>query len=59
MFGVEVGLDTNARKNRSGHVMEELIANKFTKSGIKFRQEVYSIEFPSIDHVLGQDKKRF
>lgn len=59
VFGVEVGLDTNARKNRSGHVMEELIANKFTKSGIKFRQEVYSIEYPSIDNVLGQDKKRF
>ena len=59
VFGVEVGLDTNARKNRSGHVMEELIANKFTKFGIKFRQEVYSTEFPSIENVLGQDKKRF
>lgn len=56
VFGVEVGLDTNARKNRSGHVMEELIANKFTKFGIKFRQEVYSTEFPSIENVLGQDK---
>lgn len=59
VFGVEVGLDTNARKNRSGHVMEELIAKTFSKSGIRFRQEVYSTEYPSITEVLGEDKKRF
>lgn len=59
VFGVEVGLDTNARKNRSGHVMEELIAKTFSKSGIRFRQEVYSTEYPSIKEVLGEDKKRF
>lgn len=59
VFGVEVGLDTNARKNRSGHVMERLIAETFTKSGIKFRQEVYSTEYPPIADVLGEDKKRF
>ena len=59
VFGVEVGLDTNARKNRSGHVMENLIAETFTKAGINFRQEVYSTEYPSITKVLGEDKKRF
>ncbi|WP_298453628.1 type II restriction endonuclease [uncultured Prevotella sp.] len=59
VFGVEVGLDTNARKNRSGRVMERLIAETFTKSGIKFRQEVYSTEYPPIADVLGEDKKRF
>lgn len=59
VFGVEVGLDTNARKNRSGHVMEGLIAETFSKEGIDFRQEVYSTEFPLITDVLGEDKKRF
>jgi type II restriction enzyme len=59
VFGVEVGLDTNARKNRSGHVMEGLIAKTFKKAGIKFRQEVYSTEFPAISNILGEDKKRF
>ena len=59
VFGVEVGLDTNARKNRSGHVMESLIAELFTKANINFRQEVYSTEYPLITNVLGEDKKRF
>ena len=59
VFGVEVGLDTNARKNRSGHVMEGIISELFTKEGIKFRQEVYSTDYPSISDVLGEDKKRF
>ena len=59
VFGVEVGLDTNARKNRSGHVMEGLIADTFTKSDIKFRQEVYSSAYPAITDILGTDKKRF
>lgn len=59
VFGVEVGLDTNARKNRSGHLMEGLIAETFTKAGIDFRQEVYSTDYPSITKVLGEDKKRF
>jgi type II restriction enzyme len=59
VFGVEVGLDTNARKNRSGHVMEGLIADTFTKSDIKFRQEVCSSAYPAITEILGTDKKRF
>lgn len=29
VFGIETGLDTNARKNRSGHVMENTVANIF------------------------------
>lgn len=36
VFGVEVGLDSNARKNRGGHIMEGLVANIFTKNGIAF-----------------------
>lgn len=27
VFGVEAGLDTNARKNRSGHLMEGTVAS--------------------------------
>ena len=59
VFGIETGLDTNARKNRSGHVMENTVANIFTNAGIPFRQEVYSREWPVITEVLGDDEKRF
>lgn len=59
VFGIETGLDTNARKNRSGHIMENVVANMFTNKGIKFRQEVYSSEWPTITAALGDDKKRF
>lgn len=58
VFGVETGLDTNARKNRSGHLMENQVASLFDKSGITYRQEVYSTEYPELS-VLGEDKKRF
>lgn len=59
VFGIETGLDTNARKNRSGHVMEGSVANIFEKNDIEFRQEVYSSEWPEITKVLGDDEKRF
>lgn len=58
VFGVETGLDTNARKNRSGHLMENQVATLFQKAGIPYRQEVYSTEYPELA-VLGEDKKRF
>ena len=58
-FGIETGLDTNARKNRSGHIMENTVANIFTNAGISFRQEVYSREWSVITEVLGDDEKRF
>lgn len=59
VFGIETGLDTNARKNRSGHVMEGMVARILEKNGIEFRQEVYSSEWSAITEVLGDDKKRF
>ena len=59
VFGVEVGLDSNARKNRGGHIMEELVANIFDKHGISYKQEVYYTEFPEIVRALGADNKRF
>ncbi len=58
VFGIETGLDTNARKNRSGHIMENSIAEILKRNGIKYRQEVYSSEFPELS-VLGADEKRF
>ena len=58
VFGVETGLDNNARKNRSGHIMERRIADLFSAEGIKFRQEVYSTEFEEMK-CLGEDLKRF
>ena len=58
VFGIETGLDTNARKNRSGHIMENTVAKIFRDNGVKFRQEVYSSEFPELS-VLGTDEKRF
>lgn len=59
VFGIETGLDTNARKNRSGHVMEKTVANILTNAGVSFRQEVYSREWAAITNVLGDDEKRF
>ncbi|MBF1074031.1 MAG: type II restriction endonuclease [Prevotellaceae bacterium] len=59
VFGIETGLDSNARKNRSGHIMENMIADIFTKNGIAFRQEVYSTEWTEIQQALGDNKKRF
>jgi len=59
VFGIETGLDTNARKNRSGHVMEGMVSRILDKNGISYRQEVYSSEWPEITKVLGDDEKRF
>ena len=59
VFGIETGLDSNARKNRSGHVMENMVARIFSNNGVEYRQEVYSREWPSITEVLGDDEKRF
>ncbi len=59
VFGVEVGLDSNARKNRGGHLMEDYVAGVFSKNGVKFESEVYCTEFPEIATALGTDKKRF
>ncbi|MBO7463189.1 MAG: type II restriction endonuclease [Bacteroidales bacterium] len=59
VFGIETGLDTNARKNRSGHIMENTVAQIFRDKIIKFRQEVYSKEWAAITKVLGDDEKRF
>lgn len=59
VFGVETGLDTNARKNRSGEITETLVARIFSNSGVAYREQVSSKEFPAISTVLGADQKVF
>lgn len=59
VFGVETGLDSNARKNRSGHVMENVVAEIFDENAIPYRTEVYSSEWAEITDALGDDEKRF
>lgn len=59
VFGVETGLDSNARKNRSGHVMEDVVADLFAENGIAYRKEIYSSEWSALTQALGEDEKRF
>ncbi len=40
LLGVEVGLDSNGRKNRGGHLMEDLVEDYIIKAGYK-RNESY------------------
>ena len=58
VFGVEVGLDTNARKNRGGENMSKAVSLQFDKEKIFYKKEVNSTEFPKITS-LGADLKRF
>ena len=58
VFGVEVGLDTNARKNRGGENMSKAVSLHFDKEKIFYRKEVNSTDFPEITS-LGADLKRF
>lgn len=59
VFGVETGLDSNARKNRGGRMMEEMVRKAFDNNGIYYRSEVYSSKWEAISQVLGNDEKRF
>jgi type II restriction enzyme len=59
VFGIETGLDTNARKNRSGDITELLLHRILTANGIEHRMEVYSHEYPVLQKALGADEKRF
>ena len=44
-LGVEVGLNSNGRKNRGGHLMEDLVENYIKKAGYKeYYKEMYLIE---------------
>lgn len=58
VFGIEVGLDTNARKNRGGTNMEKAVSLIFDGSDIPYKKEVNNTVFPEIIS-LGEDLKRF
>ena len=58
VFGIEVGLDTNARKNRSGKQMGNAVSDIFRENNIDFLEEVSSTKFEDLS-ILGVDVKRF
>lgn len=58
VYGIEVGLDTNARKNRGGKNMSNLIEDTFIKNGIEYYREVKSTLFAELAS-LGGDIKQF
>ncbi|MEZ5026732.1 MAG: DpnII family type II restriction endonuclease [Chitinophagales bacterium] len=48
VFGIEVGLDTNARKNRGGENMSKAVSLFFDKAEIHYKKEVSNTVFPEI-----------
>lgn len=48
VLGVETGLDSNARKNRGGHLMENLVENYIVEAGF-IKDETYFKEMYSSD----------
>ena len=54
--GVETGLDSNGRKNRGGHIMEELVESYLIKSGLR-KNETYfkEMEISEIENKWGID----
>lgn len=67
--GVETGLDSNARKNRGGHVMEDLVESYLVKAGLErdktYFKEMYiheiqdrwAIDLSSISNEGGTEKR--
>ena len=41
VLGVETGLDSNGRKNRGGHLMEDLIERYLKSEGVEYYKEMY------------------
>lgn len=58
VFGIEVGLDTNARKNRGGENMSKAVSLFFDKAKVFYKKEVSNTAFPEILS-FGADVKRF
>ena len=70
VMGVEVGMDTNGRKNRTGHVMEDLVESYLVKAGLVkgksyFKEmckseveEKFNIDLSAISN-NGKTEKRF
>lgn len=58
VFGIEVGLDTNARKNRGGSNMSKAVQLLFDRENIYYKKEVRNTIFKEIES-LGADVKQF
>lgn len=64
--GVEVGLDSNGRKNRGGHLMENLVEGYLRQAGVNYQKEMYlkdieskwNIDLSAISNT-GKTAKRF
>lgn len=50
--GVEVGLDSNGRKNRGGHQMENLVESFLKRAGVEYFTEKYNYE---LEEMFGLD----
>lgn len=70
VLGVEVGMDTNGRKNRTGHVMEDIVESYLIKAGLvkgkTYFKEMYASEVEKMFHLDlsklsndGKAEKRF
>jgi len=66
VIGVETGLDSNGRKNRGGHLMEDLVEDFLVKAGVEYHKEMYASELMAKWHVdlsaltnTGKTEKRF
>ncbi|MEJ8617392.1 type II restriction endonuclease [Helicobacter pylori] len=59
VFGIEVGLDSNARKNRSGKVMENHLSSLFFQAQLNFKEQVDIREFEDLCQAFGNDIKKF
>lgn len=49
--GVEVGLDSNERKNRGGHQMENLVESYLKKAGVEYYKEMYLTDIERRWHI--------
>ncbi|GAA8650044.1 type II restriction endonuclease [Helicobacter pylori] len=59
VFGIEVGLDSNARKNRSGKAMENHLSGLFFQAQLNFKEQVDIREFEDLYQAFGDDIKKF
>ena len=66
VLGVEVGLNSNGRKNRGGHLMENIVESFIKKTGLPYYKEMYlsdvekefNLNLSSLSN-NGNTKKRF
>lgn len=59
VFGIEVELDSNARKNRGGSTMESHLSQIFRDNQLNFKEQVNIKDFPRLHEAFGDDIKKF